>query len=214
MEDIAQAIPCYYTKNDPAGYCTKSLLGLILKPTPQIAGLRFFCSLTSSMAFVDSLAGVQANNAYLERTSTCSVPKRPPVWPLRIQPAYLISCVQFTTNGAICTPAEPSCATSATNYGKAYKSQVWQRSPEEQSFANVKALDPSTSKGTLSRHRRSPAGTQTSLPAFRMPAIKAQRVAVIGAGPAGAITTDALVKEGVFETIRVFDRRAGVGGTW
>ncbi|KAJ4244751.1 hypothetical protein NW762_014327 [Fusarium torreyae] len=41
-----------------------------------------------------------------------------------------------------------------------------------------------------------------------------RRVAVIGAGPAGAITTDALVKEGTFDTIRVFDRRSGVGGTW
>ncbi|KAM5349393.1 hypothetical protein ACJ41O_005898 [Fusarium nematophilum] len=41
-----------------------------------------------------------------------------------------------------------------------------------------------------------------------------RRVAVIGAGPAGAIATDALVKEGAFETIRVFERRAGIGGTW
>ncbi|KAI1100741.1 FAD/NAD(P)-binding domain-containing protein [Jackrogersella minutella] len=44
--------------------------------------------------------------------------------------------------------------------------------------------------------------------------VKARRVAVIGAGPAGAIATDALVKEQAFETIRVFDRRAGIGGTW
>ena len=43
---------------------------------------------------------------------------------------------------------------------------------------------------------------------------KARRVAVIGAGPSGAIATDALVKEQAFDTIRVFDRRAGVGGTW
>ncbi|KAI1071852.1 hypothetical protein LB507_005245 [Fusarium sp. FIESC RH6] len=41
-----------------------------------------------------------------------------------------------------------------------------------------------------------------------------RRVAVIGAGPAGAIATDALVKEGAFDTIRVFDRRVIVGGTW
>ncbi|KAF1847240.1 thiol-specific monooxygenase [Cucurbitaria berberidis CBS 394.84] len=41
-----------------------------------------------------------------------------------------------------------------------------------------------------------------------------RRVAVIGAGPAGAIVTDALAKEGVFETIRVFERRHVVGGTW
>lgn len=43
---------------------------------------------------------------------------------------------------------------------------------------------------------------------------KIRRVAVIGAGPSGAIATDALVKEQAFDTIRVFDRRAGVGGTW
>lgn len=44
--------------------------------------------------------------------------------------------------------------------------------------------------------------------------VKVRRVAVVGAGPAGAIVTDALVKEQAFETIRVFDRRVGVGGTW
>jgi cation diffusion facilitator CzcD-associated flavoprotein CzcO len=43
---------------------------------------------------------------------------------------------------------------------------------------------------------------------------KVRRVAVIGAGPSGAIATDALVKEQAFDTVRVFDRRAGVGGTW
>lgn len=41
-----------------------------------------------------------------------------------------------------------------------------------------------------------------------------RRVAVIGAGPAGAITVDALVKEGVFDTIRVFERQSVPGGTW
>ncbi|EEY17206.1 thiol-specific monooxygenase [Verticillium alfalfae VaMs.102] len=41
-----------------------------------------------------------------------------------------------------------------------------------------------------------------------------RRVAVIGAGPSGAITTDALVKEQAFDTIRVFDRRGAIGGTW
>lgn len=43
---------------------------------------------------------------------------------------------------------------------------------------------------------------------------KVRRVAVVGAGPSGAIATDSLVKEQSFDTIRVFDRRAGVGGTW
>ncbi|KAJ3550208.1 hypothetical protein NM208_g97 [Fusarium decemcellulare] len=41
-----------------------------------------------------------------------------------------------------------------------------------------------------------------------------RRVAVIGAGPAGAIATDALVKEQAFGTIRVFERRHTTGGTW
>ncbi|KAK3382041.1 hypothetical protein B0T24DRAFT_114 [Lasiosphaeria ovina] len=44
--------------------------------------------------------------------------------------------------------------------------------------------------------------------------VKVRRVAVIGAGPAGAIVTDALAKEQVFDTIRVFDRRPVAGGTW
>jgi uncharacterized NAD(P)/FAD-binding protein YdhS len=44
--------------------------------------------------------------------------------------------------------------------------------------------------------------------------IKAKTVAVIGAGAAGAIATDALVKEQAFETIRVFDRRPAFGGLW
>ncbi|KAF6806737.1 thiol-specific monooxygenase [Colletotrichum sojae] len=41
-----------------------------------------------------------------------------------------------------------------------------------------------------------------------------RRVAVIEAGPAGAIATDALVKEQAFDTVRVFDRRDRAGGTW
>lgn len=45
-------------------------------------------------------------------------------------------------------------------------------------------------------------------------AIKARRIAVIGTGPAGAIATDALFKEQAFDTIRVFERQVGVGGTW
>lgn len=41
-----------------------------------------------------------------------------------------------------------------------------------------------------------------------------KRVAVIGAGPAGAIAVDALVKEQAFSTIRVFERKPITGGTW
>ncbi|EXJ78573.1 hypothetical protein A1O1_08974 [Capronia coronata CBS 617.96] len=44
--------------------------------------------------------------------------------------------------------------------------------------------------------------------------VKARRVAVIGAGPAGAIATDALVKEQAFDTVRVFERKSVAGGTW
>jgi cation diffusion facilitator CzcD-associated flavoprotein CzcO len=45
-------------------------------------------------------------------------------------------------------------------------------------------------------------------------ALKVKSVAVIGAGPSGAIATDALVKEQAFDKIRVFDRRPVIGGTW
>ncbi|KAI0204870.1 putative dimethylaniline monooxygenase [Astrocystis sublimbata] len=41
-----------------------------------------------------------------------------------------------------------------------------------------------------------------------------KRVAIVGAGPAGALATDALVKEGAFDTIRVFERQNKIGGTW
>lgn len=41
-----------------------------------------------------------------------------------------------------------------------------------------------------------------------------RRVAVIGAGPAGAITLDALVQERVFDVVRVFERREAAGGCW
>ncbi|EGX94698.1 Flavin-containing monooxygenase FMO [Cordyceps militaris CM01] len=41
-----------------------------------------------------------------------------------------------------------------------------------------------------------------------------KRVAVIGVGPAGAITIDALAREKTFDIIRVFERREGPGGCW
>lgn len=43
---------------------------------------------------------------------------------------------------------------------------------------------------------------------------KVKKVAVIGAGPAGAIAVDALAKEQAFDTIRVFERKSLLGGTW
>ncbi|KAF4120839.1 Flavin-binding monooxygenase-like [Geosmithia morbida] len=39
-------------------------------------------------------------------------------------------------------------------------------------------------------------------------------VAVIGAGPSGAITIDALAREKAFDVIRVFERRERAGGCW
>lgn len=41
-----------------------------------------------------------------------------------------------------------------------------------------------------------------------------KRVAVIGAGPGGAIAVDALAQEQAFDVIRVFERREGPGGCW
>lgn len=41
-----------------------------------------------------------------------------------------------------------------------------------------------------------------------------KRVAVIGAGPAGAITIDALAQEKKFDLIRGFERRERAGGCW
>lgn len=46
----------------------------------------------------------------------------------------------------------------------------------------------------------------------KMVAVK--RVAVIGAGPAGAITIDALAKEKTFDLVRAFERREAPGGCW
>ena len=40
------------------------------------------------------------------------------------------------------------------------------------------------------------------------------RIAIVGAGPAGAITVDALTSEKKFDTIRVFERREKAGGIW
>jgi hypothetical protein len=53
-----------------------------------------------------------------------------------------------------------------------------------------------------------------SLECINMVAEKIRRVAVIGAGPSGAITVDALVQEQAFDHIRVFDRQEGPGGCW
>ncbi|KAK4458620.1 hypothetical protein QBC42DRAFT_209919 [Cladorrhinum samala] len=44
------------------------------------------------------------------------------------------------------------------------------------------------------------------------PAVR--RVAVIGAGPAGAIAIDSLAQEKAFDIIRVFERREDAGGCW
>jgi cation diffusion facilitator CzcD-associated flavoprotein CzcO len=41
-----------------------------------------------------------------------------------------------------------------------------------------------------------------------------KRVAIIGAGPAGAIAVDAFAQEKAFDVIRVFERRERAGGCW
>lgn len=41
-----------------------------------------------------------------------------------------------------------------------------------------------------------------------------KRIAVVGAGPAGAIAVDALAQEKCFESIKVFERRERPGGCW
>ncbi|PKY08290.1 monooxygenase [Aspergillus campestris IBT 28561] len=41
-----------------------------------------------------------------------------------------------------------------------------------------------------------------------------KRVAVIGAGPAGAIAVDALMQEKAFDVVRVFERQEKAGGCW
>ena len=45
-----------------------------------------------------------------------------------------------------------------------------------------------------------------------MPVVKT--VAVVGLGPAGAITIDALAREHAFDVIKVFERREKPGGCW
>lgn len=39
-------------------------------------------------------------------------------------------------------------------------------------------------------------------------------VAIIGAGPSGAIAVDALMQEKAFDVIRVFERQEQAGGCW
>lgn len=47
-----------------------------------------------------------------------------------------------------------------------------------------------------------------------IPLKRRRRVAVIGAGPSGAITIDALVREACFDVVKVFERREAPGGCW
>lgn len=47
-----------------------------------------------------------------------------------------------------------------------------------------------------------------------MPIQDIKSVAIIGAGPAGAIEIDALAQEKAFDSIRVFERREKAGGCW
>lgn len=78
-----------------------------------------------------------------------------------------------------------------------------------------------------STHFRNPNSRTELFNTFRVPEVKIKqllvatmvrvpikRVAVIGAGPAGAIAIDALAQEKAFDMIRVFERREGAGGCW
>lgn len=49
---------------------------------------------------------------------------------------------------------------------------------------------------------------------YRTSMSKVKRIAVIGAGPAGAISIDAFAQEQAFDVIRVFERRERPGGCW
>lgn len=51
------------------------------------------------------------------------------------------------------------------------------------------------------------------LPKFRSD-MPIKNVAVIGAGPSGAIAVDALVQEKTFDRICVFERQEKAGGCW
>lgn len=44
--------------------------------------------------------------------------------------------------------------------------------------------------------------------------VSIKRVAVISAGPSGAIALDALMRERTFDVVRVFERRERPGGVW
>jgi hypothetical protein len=55
---------------------------------------------------------------------------------------------------------------------------------------------------------------KSNYPSSKMSKLPVKRVAVIGAGPAGAIAIDALAQEKAFDLIRVFERREGPGGCW
>ena len=47
-----------------------------------------------------------------------------------------------------------------------------------------------------------------------MTSTPAKRIAIIGAGSAGATTIDAFAQEQAFDIIRVFERREAPGGCW
>lgn len=47
-----------------------------------------------------------------------------------------------------------------------------------------------------------------------MGATPVKRVAIIGAGPAGAIAIDAFAQEQAFDIVRVSERKEAPGGCW
>jgi cation diffusion facilitator CzcD-associated flavoprotein CzcO len=57
-------------------------------------------------------------------------------------------------------------------------------------------------------------GTVRALWKMNIDTMAVKRVAVIGLGPSGAISIDALAQEQAFDVIRVFERRDAPGGCW
>jgi cation diffusion facilitator CzcD-associated flavoprotein CzcO len=55
---------------------------------------------------------------------------------------------------------------------------------------------------------------KTTITLYIQYAMAIKSVAIIGAGPAGAIAVDALAQEKAFDVIRVFDRQEKAGGCW
>lgn len=86
--------------------------------------------------------------------------------------------------------------------------------PRSKSRVYLAGISATHSKTSFSRRcvREASSLSFLHVPTYSKMVVK--RVAVIGLGPAGAITIDALAQEEAFDTIRVFERREAPGGCW